>query len=271
MVTLFRWLLRLTVGLIILALILGGLATWFAMRSLPEYDATHEVTGIAAPVEIVRTSDAVPHVFAASDTDAFFALGFVHAQDRLWQMTMLRRAAQGRLAEVLGPRAYRADDLARRLGLARHAAASLEAQDAPTREALTAYANGVNQWIETVNRDARGRGAPEFFLAPGPVAYWQPADSLALLKLLAAGSTTALADEVLRARLSMSFPSRGSEIVAAAGDPQIPAYGTLFPGARFAPPQDTSGGQVDAAFDRLAGYLAPGEGLSGVAMAAAPA
>ena len=73
MVTLFRWLLRLTVGLIVAALVAGGLATWFAMRSLPEYDATHEVAGIAAPVEIVRTTDAVPHIFAQTDADAFFA------------------------------------------------------------------------------------------------------------------------------------------------------------------------------------------------------
>lgn len=266
MVTLFRWLLRLTVGLIAGAVLLGGLATWFALRSLPDYDATHSVAGIESPVEIVRSSDAVPHIFAASDADAFFALGFVHAQDRLLQMTLLRRAAQGRLSEVLGARAFAADDLARRMGFARNAAASVAAQDAPTRAALDAYAAGVNQWIEAVNRDARGRGAPEFFFIPDDIAYWQPADSLAVLKLIAASSTTALADEVLRARLSLALPSRGTDIVAAPGDPAIPAYQQVFASGRFPAPAEP-----DATPPQPLGLPAPGEGASasGFAVAAA--
>lgn len=257
MVTLFRWLLRLTVGLIAGAVLLGAVAAWFALRSLPDYGATYSVAGIAAPVEIVRSSDAVPHVFAASDADAFFALGFVHAQDRLLQMTLLRRAAQGRLSEVLGARAFAADDLARRMGFARTAAASVAVQDAPTRAALDAYAAGVNQWIETVNRDARGRGAPEFFFIPDEIAYWRAADSLAVLKLIAASSTTALADEVLRARLSLALPSRGTDLVAAPGDPAIPAYQQVFASGRFSAPVEP-----DATSPEGVGLPAPGAGAS---------
>ena len=125
MVTLFRWLVRLTVGLIVLTIALVALAWYFAVRSLPDYDATYQVTGIGAPVEIVRTTEDVPHIFGQSDRDVFFALGLAHAQDRLFQMTVLRRAAQGRLAEIYGPGALPADDLARRLGLYRNARASL--------------------------------------------------------------------------------------------------------------------------------------------------
>ena len=257
MVTLFRWLLRLTVGLIAGAVLLVGVAAWFALRSLPDYGATYSVAGIAAPVEIVRSSDAVPHLFATSDADAFFALGFVHAQDRLLQMTLLRRAAQGRLSEVLGGRAFAADDLARRMGFARTAAASVAAQDAPTRAALDAYAAGVNQWIETVNRDARGRGAPEFFFIPDEIAYWRAADSLAVLKLIAASSTTALADEVLRARLSLALPSRGTDIVAAPGDPAIPAYQQVFASGRFSAPVEP-----DATAPEGPGLPGPGAGAS---------
>ncbi len=74
-------------------------------RSIPDYDATIEVAGISAPVEIVRDNANVPHIFGATDPDVYFALGFAHAQDRLWQMMTLRRTAQGRLSELFGVRA----------------------------------------------------------------------------------------------------------------------------------------------------------------------
>ncbi len=98
MVTIFRWLVRLTVALILVSVALIALAWYFAIRSLPDYDASFRIGGIAAPVEIVRTTEDVPHIFGANDRDVFFALGLAHAQDRLFQMTVLRRAAQGRRA-----------------------------------------------------------------------------------------------------------------------------------------------------------------------------
>ncbi|MFN3273483.1 MAG: penicillin acylase family protein [Paracoccus sp. (in: a-proteobacteria)] len=268
MLTMFRWLLRLTVGLIVLAVLAGVLTWYFAVRSLPDYNATYRVEGISAPVEIVRSTENVPHIFGASDADVFFALGLAHAQDRLFQMTLLRRAAQGRLAEVQGPRALPADDLARRLGLYRHARASLEVQDEATRAALAAYAAGVNQWIGIVNSGARGRGAPEFFLFPDEISYWQPADSLAILKLLAASTTTAAQDEILRARLSLAWPEHGPELVRRAGIPaNLPRYADLFPEARFGNPERHL--DSDAIRDPLS-YLRPGLGLGANSFAAAP-
>lgn len=124
-------------------------------------------------------------------------------------MTALRRAAQGRLAEIYGERALPADDLARRMGIARTARESLAAQSPQTRAALQAYADGVNQWIEIVNQGALGRGAPEFFPFPDDIAYWQPADLLAVLKLFAASSSRQIPAEVLRAQLSLVAPERG--------------------------------------------------------------
>lgn len=260
MLTIFRWLVRLTVALIALLLIATLLAWYFAVRSVPDYSGKYEVTGIAAPVEIVRTTEGVPHIFAKSDEDAFFALGLTHAQDRLFQMTVLRRAAQGRLSEIYGPGAFQSDDLARRLGLYRNASASVEAQDPKVQAALKAYAAGVNAWIEQVNLGARGRGAPEFFLYPDSISYWEPADSLAILKLLAASSTVQLRREVLRARLSMVAPTRGQEIVAVGREPALPAYTSLFPGARFQPPERLAGPNDWAA--GIAGFLAPAVGAS---------
>ncbi|MBU2958242.1 penicillin acylase family protein [Paracoccus sp. 1_MG-2023] len=268
MLTVFRWLLRLTIGLIVLA-VLASLLTWyFAVRSLPDYDASYQVEGIGAPVEIVRSTEDVPHIFGETDADVFFALGLAHAQDRLFQMTMLRRAAQGRLAEVMGPQALPADDLARRLGLYRNAQASLQAQDAPTREALNAYAAGVNQWIGIVNDGAMGRGAPEFFLFPDVITYWTPTDSLAILKLIAAGATGAATDEIMRARLSLADPEHGPEILARPGLPVgLPAYASLFADARLSLPENRAG--PESAPEAM-GYLAPGPQLGGNAFGASP-
>lgn len=268
MLTLFRWLLRLTIGLIVLAVLSAVLVWYFAVRSLPDYAASHVVSGIDAPVEIVRSTENVPHIFGQSDHDVFFALGLAHAQDRLFQMTMLRRAAQGRLAEVQGPAALPSDALARRLGLQRAAQASLEVQDAATRDALQAYADGVNQWIEIVNDGAMGRGAPEFFLFPDVITFWQPADSLAILKLLAAASTDSATDEILRARLALAWPAAGMQVAQHAGVPAtLPAYADLFPGARLGTPER----RLDGAPPADAGlFLAPGQAIGGNAFGAEP-
>ena len=268
MLTLFRWLVRLTIGLIVGAVAAVVLAWYFAVRSLPDYDAHVELAGLDRPVEIVRSTEDVPHILAQTDHDAFFALGFAHAQDRLFQLVVLRRAAQGRLAEMFGERAYAADDLARRLGLWRNAQASLESQDEPTRAALSAYAQGVNAWVEQVNAGARGRGAPEFFLLTGDIAYWQPADSLAILKLVAAGASAQLRAEVARAQVSLAVPDRAVDLVGAAGEPPLPAYATLFgDGVRF-PPAPDAGDPVDW-FGALVGYIGVGGGASANGFAAA--
>ena len=104
MIAVFRWMLRLTLLLLLVAGVALGLVWYLATRSLPDYDATYTVEGITAPVRIVRDTQNVPHIFGQTDADSFFGLGFVHAQDRLWQMTMMRRTAQGRLSELFGSR-----------------------------------------------------------------------------------------------------------------------------------------------------------------------
>lgn len=232
MFTVFRWLVRLIVALLA-AIVLAGVAIWyFAARSIPDYNATYQVSGITAPVEIVRTTEDVPHIFGQTDDDVYFALGLAHAQDRLWQMTVLRRTAQGRLSEVFGTETLRTDELMRRLDLYGAAAKSVEAQDAATKAALEAYARGVNAWIEQVNSKALGRGAPEFFMFDAPIAYWTPADSIAIQKLLAAESSPALQNEVLRARVSLLgqgwvndlLPDMPGQTV-----PKGPDYGAIFP------------------------------------------
>lgn len=207
MALLFRWLLRLVSVMIVMIVGTFGLAYYFASRSLPNYDAESVVRGLNAPVEIVRDNANVPHIFGESDTDVYFALGFAHAQDRMWQMTMLRRTAQGRLSELFGERTLEIDKVIRRYDIYNLAVASVDDQDEPTTIALDAYAAGVNAWLAEVNAGARGRGAPEMWLFNHPVSPWQPADSLAILKLMALQLTSHLEREVLRARTSLMLPS----------------------------------------------------------------
>ncbi|UWQ19220.1 penicillin acylase family protein [Jannaschia sp. M317] len=230
---LFRWSFRIVTA----ALLLGALAVigafWLASRSLPDYDRTDLVRGLGAEVEIVRNTHNVPHIFGSSDADVFFGLGYAHAQDRLWQMTLLRRTAQGKLSEVFGNRTLRTDELLRRLGLYKAASASVAAQSPEVAAMLRAYSAGVNARIEVINRDASGRGAPEFFLFPPEIAPWQPADSIAVAKLMALQLSGHVTEEVLRARASLILPDdRLADLhpdMPGTGVTELASAGDLFP------------------------------------------
>ena len=235
MAQLFKWLLRIATGVVVLAVGAVGLIYYFASRSLPDYSGSYEVSGITAPVEIVRDNADVPHIFGQSDEDVFFALGYAHAQDRLWQMTMLRRTVQGRLSELFGTRTVKIDSLLRRFDLYNLAVLSVEAQDARTLRMLEAYSAGVNAWIEEINSGARGRGAPEMWIFNQAIAPWQPADSVAILKLMALQLSGHLQAEVLRARTSLLLsPERVADILPDApgtGTAALPRYAEIVEGA----------------------------------------
>ena len=233
MALIFRWLLRLASLLIFLIVAAFGLAYYFVSRSLPEYDAQASALGLQAPVEIIRDNANVPHIFGENDDDVYFALGYAHAQDRLWQMTMLRRTVQGRLSELFGETTLGIDKVVRRFDLYNLAVASVAAQDETTMAALEAYSAGVNAWLAEINKGSRGRGAPEMWLFNHPVAPWQPADSIAILKLLSLQLSGHLQSEVLRARTSLMLePERLADILPddpSRGIAMLPSYASLFP------------------------------------------
>ncbi len=245
MATTFRWLLRLFVLLSALSIAALGLAYYLAARSLPDYGQDFSVRGVLGPVEIVRDNNAVPHIFAERDRDVFFGLGFAHAQDRLWQMTMLRRTAEGRLSELFGERTLEIDDFLRRLDLHGLSEQSFQYQGKATKTALEAYAAGVNAWIETVREQALGRGAPEFFVfGQKKIRPWTPADSLSILRVMALDLSGHMSAEVRRAQAALVLsPERLLDILPDAPGPggvALPDYGSLFDGqprfAALAPP-----------------------------------
>ncbi len=188
---------RILLGLLLLLLILGGGAYLYLRSSLPQVEGRIVVEGLKAEVTIARDSDGVPLITASDDEDAAFGLGYAHAQDRLFQMELMRRSGAGRLAEVFGAQAVGSDRQMRVLGLYRLAEREFASLSEPVRRGLEAYAAGVNAFIAS----RAGALPPEFLLlrfAPEP---WRPADSLVwgkLMDLLLAGNYRG---ELLRARL----------------------------------------------------------------------
>jgi penicillin G amidase len=241
MALVLRWLVRLVsaaVALTVCAVLAGW---WIGSRSIPDYAADWSVTGLGAQVEIVRDTAAVPHIFGETDADVFYGLGFAHAQDRLWQMLMLRRTAQGRLSELFGSATLQIDDLLRRLDVYALATASVDALDPDIVAELQAYSDGVNAWLRLVGSEALGRGAPELFLFTPEIAPWRPADSVAVSFMMALQLAGHHEEEVLRARLSLALEDPGflrDLMPDAPGDgaAELAAYRDLFdaPLPRFA-------------------------------------
>lgn len=175
---------------------LGGGYLWLR-GSLPDYSAERRVEGLARPVRIIRDERAVPHIFAETRTDAYFALGYVHAQDRLWQLELTRRVANGRLAEAVGAGGLATDTLVAAFDI-EAAARRSEARYGPeTRARVAAYVAGINAAIAV----RRGPPPVEFLLLGLEPTPWTERDvsRAAALAMLGAGDWR---DELLRARLS---------------------------------------------------------------------
>src|SRR6266849_9560349 len=139
-----RRLRRIVLVVILVPVVLAGGAYLWLRNSLPQTSGTLVLAGPSAEIRITRDAAGVPHIAAASDRDAAFALGFVHAGDRLFQMELMRRLGAGRLAELVGEAALGTDRTMRTLGLYRAAERQLSDLSSPLREALEAYAAGVN-------------------------------------------------------------------------------------------------------------------------------
>ncbi|HEY0734341.1 MAG TPA: penicillin acylase family protein [Herpetosiphonaceae bacterium] len=136
--------------LVILILALGVTLGVWLRRPFPQTEGTIRAAGLAAPVDIYRDALGVPHVYAQSRADMLFAQGYLHAQDRFWQMELTRRAAQGRLAEVIGPAALETDQTSRRIGYNRVARSLLDYYQQSYPELvrdLEAYSSGVSAYL----------------------------------------------------------------------------------------------------------------------------
>jgi penicillin amidase len=189
-------------SLFALLLVVLGAGFYVYLRSaLPRTDGRLVLAGPKTEIRVERNADGVPRIIAQDDEDLAFGLGFVHAQERLFQMELQRRYGAGRLAEILGPQAVAADRQMRVLGLYRAAEAEIPFLSLEMKRALDAYAAGVNAFLES----RRGALPPEFLLlgfAPEP---WRPADSLLWGKLMALQVGGNYRGELLRARMARTI------------------------------------------------------------------
>jgi len=189
-------------GFLLALTVVGASGVFFWLRtSLPQIDGTISVPGLSASVEIVRDTNAVPHIFANTTEDAYFALGLTHAQDRLWQMEMMRRAGAGRLSEILGAPTLSIDRFTRTLGFYRSAEARAEQMPPDLKKQMEAYAAGVNHYID--HHD--GPLSPEFVLLNHTPEQWRTADSLVWSRMMAFRLSQNWWKELFRLRLRTVF------------------------------------------------------------------
>jgi len=191
-----RWLKRTSLVLVLLILVALGGGWAFLASSLPQTTGQLMLPGLEHSVSVVRDGAGVPTIKADSSHDLYLALGFVHAQDRLWQMDLQRRATQGRLSEILGAATLGTDRFMRTLGLYRHAAAGVPFMSPEFKDVLDAYAQGVNDFL------ASGKSLPiEFTLLNYRPDPWTPADSLVVGKLFDLQLAGNYRGELLHAKL----------------------------------------------------------------------
>ena len=185
-------------AIIVAALVVAavGAVTVAVRRRLPVTRGTLTLVGLRAPATVTRDRVGVAHVDAASMEDAAYAMGVVHAQERLWQLDLTRRVACGRISEIAGADGLTADRFLRRVGLRRIAEVEAELLPGETRAMLEAYAAGINAII-----DSTSRLPLEFSLLRTRPERWSPVDSISCAKLLALSLSLNWDSELQRLRL----------------------------------------------------------------------
>jgi penicillin amidase len=202
----FRRILKfLLLGLLAVVVVLAVAGVWLVRRAWPQTAGKLVVPGLSAPVEVIRDRWGVPNLYASNEHDLFFAQGFVHAQDRLWQMEFNRRLGAGELSTLFGRGTLATDRSLRALGIRRAAEADWKVSDPGTRAILQAYADGVNAFI-----DSHHGSLPVEFTALGVrPAPWQPVDSIAWSKMVAFSLGQNQTQELMRARLAAKVGAEG--------------------------------------------------------------
>ncbi|WP_331709740.1 penicillin acylase family protein [Microbacterium sp. H83] len=212
---------------VVVAVAAAFVVTWTIQRSFPQTDGTLALDGLESEVTVQRDDRGIPTITAESTDDLFFAEGFVHAQDRFFEMDFRRHVTAGRVAEMFGESQAGTDAFLRTLGWRAVAEDEVAAMDDTTLSYYEAYADGVNAYLASrsgaelsLEYGVLGIQNPDY--APEP---WEPADSVAWLKAMAWDLRTNLEDETERALLSAQFAEAGDAATTPATLEQLyPAY-----------------------------------------------
>jgi penicillin amidase len=195
-------------GLVLVVLIgtVSGFASYTIRRSFPQVSGSIALAGLSAPVQVVRDGLGIPTIYADTLHDLSFAQGFVHAQDRFWEMDVRRHITSGRLSEMFGASQVPTDAFLRTLGWRRIAEQELTMLSPRSLMILQSYAEGVNAYLQgrdkadvSLEYSVLGVQNPDYVIEP-----WVPADSVAWLKALAWDLRGNMSDEIYRAVMSAS-------------------------------------------------------------------
>ena len=231
-----RRFLKVAAGVTLLLLVAGAAGLHYLRRSLPDVEGTIAATGLRGPIDIIRDADAIPHVFATNKLDALFGLGYVHAQDRLWQMEFQRRIGFGRLSEIFGSATIPQDRFLRTVGFGRAAKAAWRRTPAWAKEQIDAYTAGINEFISTHHG---AKLPPEFSLLGFEPEPFSGADVAVWVKMMAWDLSANYSFELLR-----------DDLIRAVGEPRMaelmppyPTGGLSITGAQ-SPPSGETGTQA---------------------------
>jgi len=268
---------------LIFAVIATTFAVWTVRRSYPQVSGTLVLPGLSAPVTVVRDERGVPQIYADTDTDLMMAQGFVHAQDRFWEMDVRRHITSGRLSEMFGATQVETDEFLRTVGWRRVAEQELSLLTDRTRSNLDAYARGVNAYL--ADRSPVELSAEYAVLGLQNSSYrpeqWTPADSVAWLKALAWDLRGNMDEEISRVvqaasvgkdraeQLSPPYPFARNRPIVGSGavvdgkfdQAATPSNAALLPAITTPESREALAAAAQAA-GRLDGLLGPhGEGL----------
>ena len=250
---------RVLVGLgavLVIALIAAAVVgISFARRPSPQVTGELELTGLSAPVSVLRDESGVPHIFGDSLTDLARAQGYVHAQERFFEMDVRRRVASGTLAALVGDGALTSDKTIRTMGWRRVAEAELPTLDPQTRQVLQAYADGVNAYLKgrSTSQVALEYAVLSVRVPVGSIPEWSPVDSLVWLRAMSWDLKANYRDELARARMA-------GRLTAAQIQAVYPPYPYLEHPAILSSQEwqpSSSGGQLGSAGEPLAEVTSP--------------
>ena len=174
-------LIGLSLTFIITFIIAGGIFYNMLSSSLPQYSGKIATSKITSDIEVYRDSFAVPYIIAQTDEDVAFALGYLHAQERLFSMDLIRRAGEGRLSEILGEKVIPFDKMFRTVGIERNIKKNLNKYDPEVMNILQSYSDGVNEYLT----ERKGNYAIEFDVLGYQPERWKPIHSLIVIKMMA--------------------------------------------------------------------------------------
>ena len=170
------------IGTLLVLIFFAIIGSYFYLRkSLPDYSGTEKISGIKSEVNIYRDKYSIPTVYADNDNDIYFALGYIHAQERLFQMDLTRRAGEGKLSEILGSKTIAFDKMFKTLGLWDVSKEAFKKYDENVKASLIAYSNGVNEFI----KNHSDKFTIEFDVLGYKPELWKPEHSILIAKLMA--------------------------------------------------------------------------------------